>query len=353
MCIKTVYHNTYRDGQYDVTERVEACTPGYMCANPLVVEYDREYTIARHEAKALQAKTDRAPFHASPRAPRPSSPSGSGSGSGSSHHHNNNAPRNRTSGIYAPASSATAAPAATTSTAPRPIPIPIPIRRAATMTYGGMEPPPERGRRPIIVEDRVPRSPRASGRVSASPAPVEVLAHTSSPSRRRSLRHHSQLHHHDPDFDVRRGSSGGLRAGRIPLTVPPPESNGFLSPQRAADASPQGYGSAEDEKERAERRRRRRAARERASVLPSSLPAFGNTDVFGSSYESTAGGSNGSSSAAARRPVNESRAAAAEREYQDRLRNRFSMPPRRYTAGNSFKRRTEIWYPDEGRYRFM
>lgn len=493
MCIKTIFHNTYSDGQFDITERVESCTPGYMCANPHVVQYNRDYGCSRQQAKASQAKTDRVPGSPSPRSVSPSSPGSSRAGTSGSGVGSDAAARRtkiRMQDIYV---NGTKIATTSSSTAPRP----IPIKRAATMTYGGMEPPPERGRRPIIVEERVPsRAAFANQAGAASPVPVEVLEYSSSPRRRRSLRH-------DPTIlqGVRRSSSRRREEGGLAPSAMPAGGDDFLSPHRlprhGADRSPQGYGSAEDEQDRTERRRRRRAARERASVMPSSLPAFGNTDVFGSSLESSAGVSsasprfasastsassspsaspaasataasaspavsavkkelrwedemrrrqnerinmrpklsrsqtvtdtnaklhgevksilkngNGTASGAAtpaegrsprrspqpsprearpsgsrrssfvgpspttaagyasdvedvftsfaglgindrRAPVDaadESPAAAAER---NRLRNRFSMPPRRFTAGSAFKRRTEIWYPDEGRYRFM
>lgn len=394
--------------------------------------------------------------------------------------------------------------------------MPIPIKRAATMTYGGMEPAPERGRRPIIVEERVPSAagppPRMMPSAYAYPHP-EILHHTTARPRNplRDFREFRDLRevrdaradhfrdvrpaaHHPAAVGIERTSSLRRRSDRESMPPPPPPpSDNFLSPSRArTERSPQGYGSAEDEKERAERRRRRRVARERASVMPSSLPAMGNTDVFGSSYEAPSSSSAATSAAtsaansasaspavsavkkelrwedemrrlqneriqsrpklsrsqavppntklqgevksilknttttstpagsgaatpaggrpegrptetgasrsrassrasSSRPPSSSSRRASfagpppdfdifttglsglnistppppppaqgeppldddAERAYQSRLRNRFSMPPRRYTAGGPFKRRTEIWYPEEGRYRFM
>ena len=299
---------------------------------------------------------------------------------------------------------------------PRAIPI---MKRASTMPYGMETPPdvPMRGRRPIIVEERVPTVTRKAS--DASPlAPVEVHEHaTSSRLQRRTTRRDSD----------------------------------FLHPTRRRERSPQGYGSAEDDTERRERRRRRREARAQAAGMATSVPTFGNTDVYGSS-PSSLGSSGGSSpiigpspavnavkkelrwedqqraaqnariearpklmrsatanansgvqgevksilkkTSAGTSPVlepqrtsrrssaafaddeladlyrsveglnlheretsAERRARAAEEQdsaaYMSRLRNRFSMPPRRFTAGQGVRRRTEIWYPEEGRYKYL
>ncbi|EFX00707.1 hypothetical protein CMQ_7709 [Grosmannia clavigera kw1407] len=51
-------------------------------------------------------------------------------------------------------------------------------------------------------------------------------------------------------------------------------------------------------------------------------------------------------------PADRASETSADREYRDRMRGRFNMAPRHFMAGGSSKRRTEVWYPDEGRYRF-
>ncbi|ERT00966.1 hypothetical protein HMPREF1624_02201 [Sporothrix schenckii ATCC 58251] len=536
MCIKYVYYNTYSDDQFDITERVESCTPGYICPNPRILQFDREYACPRDQAKASQARGDRLPGSAagastpSPRSLSPTSASpdsragSSDAASGADRaDHPPRRRRRRTSDVYVNGTkvSSTSTTSASSKPPSSPRTMPIPIQRAATMTYGGMEPPPERGRRPIIVEERVPSLYQSTPRMMPIPLPThaDIYNHTTTtisgrprPSSGfrdfRDFREFRDLRDSRPEFrpefrpelrnDLREFRPVGLERTsslrrREPAT--PPLDSAFLSPNRARfDRSPQGYGSAEDEQERAERRRRRRAARERASVMPSSLPAMGATDVFGSSPSSTSGvgsgvGSGMGSSAAtsastspavsavkkelrwedeqrrlqnerisrrpkmprvqpvptstttntnpklqgevksilkntstsagtspappaegrsrassrasstrppsasrpSSRPPSSSRRAsfvgpvgdlddlfttgvsglnistppppppgpgpmdelAVDDVERNRLRNRFSMPPRRYTAGGAFKRRTEIWYPEEGRYRFM
>lgn len=532
MCIKYVYFNTYSDDLEDITERVESCTPGYICPNPRELHFDRDYAVPRDQAKASQARGDRlpggptnvstpSPCSLSPSSASPNSRTGSSDASASSaadreprDSRERRRHRRRTSDVYVNgtkvSSTSTTTTASSSSKPPSsPRTMPIPIQRASTMTYGGMEPPPERGRRPIIVEERVPSLYQSTPRMMP-----DIYNHTTIPSSRmsprpaggfRDLRDFRDVRdiRNDIRSDIRPDLRSDLRNDlrefrpvgiertstlRRPAPLPtmrpttPTLDNNFLSPNRArVDRSPQGYGSAEDDQERQERRRRRRAARERASVMPSSLPAMGATDVFGSSPSSTSGvGSSAANSASASpavsavnkklrwddeqrrlhneriasrpklprdqsvptktkvqgevksilksaststspappaegrsrassrasstRPPSASRASSrppssssrrasfmgpvgdmddiftgmsglnisgsssgaptapgagpldelplddAERS---RLRNRFSMPPRRYTAGGAFKRRTEIWYPEEGRYRFM
>ncbi|CAK7205307.1 hypothetical protein SEUCBS139899_008076 [Sporothrix eucalyptigena] len=505
MCIKYVYYNSYSDEQFDITERVESCTPGYICPNPRTLHFDREYAVPRDQAKASQARNDRQPGgptvteSSDSHSPRSLSPASASPASDASVDREPREPRRRRkSDVYVNGTKVSST-STTIKSSPKPPSsprtMPIPIQRAATMTYGGMEPPPERGRRPIIVEDRVPSVPGHHGLLSSTPRvmPIPLPGHADiyQHSTRRGLRDFRDLRDLREMRDLRDmrdmrdfrdlrdfrpvgGVSGLDRSStlRRPTPSTPPNNNNFLSPNRArAERSPQGYGSAEDEKERRERRRRRRDARERASVMPSSLPTMGNTDVFGSSYESSASGaassatsanasstaspavsavkkelrwedemrrlqnekinsrpklpreqavptntklqgevksilknstttspaapegrSRASSRASSTRPPSSSRTSsrppssrrasfAADDDIfitglsglnistppagppppmdlptdaeRTRLRDRFSMPPRRYTAGGSFKRRTEIWYPEEGRYRFM
>jgi len=433
MCIKTIYHNQYLDGE-EVTERTETCTPGYLCANPKVREVDRQFNYARKSARSSpdrRAKT----YYAEDRhirQPSPMTPPGS-RGSDTERRRlatdvfldgnrlvevrHDRSPRRQRSErpVVTDSKVRIKPPYAPEPPAPRAIPI---MKRASTMPYG-METPPEvpmRGRRPIIVEDRVPTPRKISTDATLAP-PAEIYEHaTASRLQRRPTRRDSDL----------------------------------LYPTRRRERSPQGYGSAEDDTERRERRRRRREARVEAAGMATSVPTFGNTDVYGSSpssYGSSAASSpiigpspavsavkkslrwddqqraaqnariharpklsrsatvnagnatqgevksilkkgSGSTSpvvdqkssrrssaafaddelATLYRSVEElklqEREASAERRariaeekdsdaYMDRLRNRFSMPPRRFTAGQGTRRRTEIWYPDEGRYKYL
>ncbi|KAB5515477.1 hypothetical protein GE09DRAFT_1159747 [Coniochaeta sp. 2T2.1] len=47
MCRKTIYYNTYGDGSEDVTERVDTCRPGKMCAYPERKEYQRQFRFTK------------------------------------------------------------------------------------------------------------------------------------------------------------------------------------------------------------------------------------------------------------------------------------------------------------------
>jgi hypothetical protein len=420
MCIKTIYHNIYADGDKNITERVDCCTPGYMCANPTVRERFRQLNCTKLELSTGRASpsglSDRRPLYANDRNVRPMTPpsmSPSPAGRGADDKNIRQSKRYSVNGVeiinHSPRRRerrerpVTYEPKVHVPHAPEPpAPRPVPFQRASTMTFG-METPPERGRRPIIVEDRVPR--QTSGAVPVGP--VDILEHTS-----------SRLH--------RRSSHRDSGAGD------------FLTPHRQLSRSPQGYGSAEDERERQERRRRRRELRAQASVMPASMPTFGNTDIYGSSYESSYGSATTSNRSSIASPVvdpspavaavkkelrwedqmrkqhndrirqrpklsrsstanaavqgevksilkngndanpeelaelyrsvekmaleDREREASAQRRsrmekaaqaqddaaLRERLRNRFSMPPRRFTAGSGAKRRTEIWYPDEG-----
>ena len=222
MCKKTVFHNSYTDGQHDISERVESCFPGYICPDPRVVEYDRIYDCPRDLAKLSQARHDSlaspAASSTSSRSVSPAASSASSAAAASTiDNTNERRRRHRRSEVYVNGHKISST--ASTSTAAHTMAQPIPIRRSATMTYGGMEPVPERGRRPILVEPMMPpmapmpqppvhahphaHSPRLSPRTSPRPAPgsshyplgpspiprttttsrpVDVFQHTTSPS---------------------------------------------------------------------------------------------------------------------------------------------------------------------------
>lgn len=436
MCIKTIFHNQYLDGE-EVTERVETCTPGYLCANPKTREVDRKFNYPKMAARSSPDRRA-STYYAEDRHIRPPSPLTRPGSRGSDTErrrkptgfyfdgnklvevrHDRSPRRHRAERpVVLEPKQRVQPPHAPEPPAPRAIPI---MKRASTMPYG-METPPEvpmRGRRPIIVEERV-STPARKASDGAPLAPVEVVEHaTSGRLQRRPTRRDSDL----------------------------------LYPTRRRERSPQGYGSAEDDTERRDRRQRRRQARAQAAGMATSVPTFGNTDVYGSSPSSygssspsspiigpspavsavkkelrwedqqravqnaridarpklsrsatananaatqgevksilknASGGaspvmepqkqqsSRRSSAAFAddeladlyrsveemnlqeRETSSERRSRLAEEKdsaaYMDRLRNRFSMPPRRFTAGQGVRRRTEIWYPDEGRYKYL
>ncbi len=186
--------------------------------------------------------------------------------------------------------------------------LPIPIKRASTMPYGMETPPerPERGRRPIIVEQLVPRQPAAPA--GPPTATVEMVEHGGSRVQRRLSRRDSE----------------------------------FLLPYREHSRSPQGYGSAEDDRERRERRRRRRDARAHAAVMPASAPSapdaiYGSSPLSASSYGSSQGSSSFAPPPPPRRAatVEPSAAVAAvkkELRWEDQLRaqqnERISQRPK-------------------------
>ena len=432
MCIKTVYHNLYLDGE-EMTERIETCTPGYLCANPRTRDVERRFNypkVAGRSSPDRRAST----YYVEDRHIRPASPLTPPGSRGSD-------TERRRKSVYLDGSKLVEVRSDRSPRRPRaerpvvlePKPRPQPpyapeppspravpaMTRAATMPYGMETPPdvPMRGRRPIIVEERV----ATPSRKASDAAPPEVVEHaTAGRLQRRPTRRDSDL----------------------------------LYPARRRERSPQGYGSAEDEAERRERRRRRRDARAQAAGMATSVPTFGNTDVYGSSPSSygssasspvlgpspavsavkkelrwedqqraaqnariearpklsrsttagaapaaqgvqgevksilkNAGGGASPVLEAQKQPSRRSSAALADDEladlyrsvegmnlqeretagerrtrlaeekdsaaYMDRLRNRFSMPPRRFTAGQGARRRTEIWYPEEGRYKYL
>ncbi len=467
MCIRTIYHNFYADGERDITERVDSCAQGYLCASPRLREVERHMKYPKlpfnpgRQSSSSPAERRLSPTYLAdgrPVTPRSISPQGSrGSDAdrapGRSQVYVNGrrvvdvrqqqrqdrSPRRRESWAVVVEPQRPVPQAAPEPPAPRP----IPIKRSSTMPHGLDTPPPERGRRPIIVEEPAPRQPVAA---AARGAPVEILEHASAP------RLHRRPSARRPD-------------------------NAFLTPHYVPrSGSPQGYGSAEDDRERRELRRRRREARAREAVLATSAPAFGLRDLpfaaaATSSFASTSsnGSSNRSSYAssptisasparpAATRLAAESPAVATVKKelrwedqlrrkqnaiiqsrpklersataaasattpaatadaaaagnaplqgrvrsilkkqssipdgklasctapcrawtykaamprpppraglasptsiptrppFMHRMRSRLTMPPRRYTAGTGLQRRTEIWYPDEGYYKFL
>lgn len=400
MCIKTTYHNTYSDGTRDRTERVESCSPGFLCSNPIPDKVYRNFNCTKAELDMGFKSYTTDDRRGRPVTPRSISPPGS-RGSDTERKH-----RRRTS-IYRSDPVTISKPYV-----PQP-PSPIPIQRSSTMTYG-VASPPLRGRdTPLIITDPAPRYKSSSATIPIGP--VEVLEHAS-PRRRPS----------------RRDSSGV-----------------YLSPDlRRHSRSPQGYASAEDERERAERRRRRRENKNISSKFSSSVPTPYINDGFSSSYGSShtsdlvdpspaatavnkklrwedterakqnarissrpklsrsetlrmsaaqgevksilknsnststspAGRTRASSSArdeqmdelyrsmeglgiseretSAQRRAREEKE-MADQEQKDRLSRRFdlgpdrrfSMPPRSYTMGSGGRRRQEIFYPDQRTYR--
>ncbi|KAL1864105.1 hypothetical protein Daus18300_007885 [Diaporthe australafricana] len=57
MCIKNIYHNTYVDGEKDVTERVDSCRSGHICSDPIVREFDRKINCTRQQLGLTPGRT--------------------------------------------------------------------------------------------------------------------------------------------------------------------------------------------------------------------------------------------------------------------------------------------------------
>ncbi|KAK1765605.1 hypothetical protein QBC33DRAFT_543333 [Phialemonium atrogriseum] len=66
MCRKTIYYNTYGDGAEDVTERVDTCRPGKMCSYPDLREYNRNFRFTK-----LQELSNPGPSSQADRLPTP------------------------------------------------------------------------------------------------------------------------------------------------------------------------------------------------------------------------------------------------------------------------------------------
>lgn len=232
MCLKTIYHNTYGDGSKDITERVDSCRPGYLCANPKIEELDREISCTKLQLKESKSKKERlanrmpTPYYSdqlptTPRSMSPPTSRGSDTTDGSYHHR-----RRRSSFKQSYADESPYTPSS-------PMTIPTKLPRSASMPYGMETPPPTRGRRPIIVEEPAPRYSS-----DAIPIGADVYEHSSRAVPRRR--------------------------------------DSYLSPTyRRSSISPRGYTSAEDEFA-SERRRRRRELR----------AEIGPKDVYGTSLPS-------------------------------------------------------------------
>lgn len=240
MCIKTKYYNTYVDGSVDQTERVDACSAGFLCDYPKTDKVYRTFNCLKSEVPTMQGHTSLYDRRGRPPTPRSISPPSS-RGSDADRKHR------RRSSIYL--SDPIQIVRDTKPYAPQP-PSPIPFTRSSTMPHR-LSSPPSRGRAPIIIADPAPRYHTSA---TIPIGPVEVLEH-SSPRRRSSRRDSVYL---SPDL--------GRRSSR----------------------SPQGYASAEDEREREDRRRRRREHKTQANLYSSSVPTrYINGDGYASSYDSS------------------------------------------------------------------
>lgn len=71
MCIRNIYHNTYVDGERDITERVDTCHPGHMCNDPVVREFDRKRNCTRLQLSSSPGRMDSVSSSLKDRQPTP------------------------------------------------------------------------------------------------------------------------------------------------------------------------------------------------------------------------------------------------------------------------------------------
>ncbi|CAK7265916.1 hypothetical protein SEPCBS57363_001830 [Sporothrix epigloea] len=186
--------------------------------------------------------------------------------------------------------------------------MPIPVSRSPTMGYGGSTLPSERGRRPIIVDPRY--SPASHSPANYTPRVIPSSLHTPadiySYSTRRDLRDFRGVRdlRELPEIRLSREMSARdahntryyhtLRDAR-PVAYSMPTSFGHSSYPRSPDyyRSPDRVRASRPPRDYAYPGYtpvRRRRENERPIVLPSSMPALGRSDVYGTSYESNASG---------------------------------------------------------------
>ncbi|EON99718.1 hypothetical protein UCRPA7_4767 [Phaeoacremonium minimum UCRPA7] len=292
---------------------------------------------------------------------------------------------------------------------PPPIPIPIPrIRRSTTMPSGGpfvvdaTPPAAEKRPKPIIIENTNRRSKHES---KSNSLESDVLKRHGSrkerdylephPHHRRSSRSPLEMYAADDDFErAERRRRREMRAQRVQEPAPVPAADVYGSSpfgsswgsSTAADtrvATPVivNASPAVTEVKKELRWEDQQRAKHNANIK--SRPKLGRSatvtekptlhgevksilkngqetkDDLDQLYASLRGlGLNDKVAGAQRFPRQEdglSRELQEEQEYRDRLKNRFSMPSRRFTVekGGTGKRRTEVFYPEEGRYKWM
>lgn len=361
MCRVTVYYNTYGDGTRDVTERVDTCRSGKMCSHPERREVSRNFMFSKlavkasPEAPSSVAERKPTPYHTDflqlPPTPRSKTPSPS---------------RKHESGVYVNGTkvadlntkrekrhSSRREPPVVVHAPEPPAPRPF-LKRSSTMPSSQHIVVEERGRR---HRDSVAQPPKTSSREIAV-GPVRILeslgdhGRSNSGSRRSASprptyhREHSRsargYDYRDQEVTrkervttSRRASSfygeGSLastqRRAKDVYMTPPPEVQ-VVPPKKELRWEDQVRAQ---QNERIARRPK--LHQEVKGILKKEEPvaeyddlrrAVGKMDIHSS-----------------QRRVRE-----GDEEYFDRLRSRFEEPRER-------RRRSKVYYPEEGLYKYM
>ncbi|KUI54299.1 hypothetical protein VP1G_01785 [Cytospora mali] len=455
MCIKNIYHNTYIDGERDITERVETCRPGHVCTDPILREFDRKINCTRLQLAGSPGRADSPSASLRDRQPTPyyldhqSTPR-----SGDTDRERRRERRGSQQRIYVDGDRVTDYGLRRSNSRVEPIPIPK-TRRSSTMPMPVedgyySEPKRESRSRPIIVEssDRPRRSSSARRESATVPlGPFDVLYNYGSGSSRRdqerrtrdsymeptrSHRRHSrspvevfpQDDTHNPERRRLRRARPTIVDGPAPTNIP---ADALYGSSPYAGSYPSSYGSHrsedywtrlptvnpqsppmggaskgvrwEDDPRAAQNAKissRPKLSRsntitgagtgpqpnvEVKGILKNSTTATPGApkaaetgsppavqplrrdqleDLYTSVQNLGVGERETSTQRAARLEKEEEE--REEREWQERLRNRFSgrdrrasmdMPPRRFEKTSRSGRRTEVFYPDGGRYKYI
>lgn len=361
MCRITIYYNTYGDGTRDVTERTDSCRPGKMCSHPERREVSRNFMFSKLATKptseALSSVAERkpTPYHTDflelPPTPRSKTPSPS---------------RRHESGVYVNGtkiadlntkgekrgSSRRETPVVIHAPEP-PSPRPF-LKRSSTMPTSQHIVVEERGRRhrdvlaqprrtssreiavgPVRILESLGDNRRSDSgsRRSASPRPTYYREHSRSA---RGYEYRDQeVTRKERVPSSRRASSfygesnlaSSSRRTRDVYATPPPETQ-VVPPKKELRWEDQVRA-----KQNERIARRPKLHQEVKGILKKEEPvpvydelrrAVGQMDIHSS----------------------QRRVMDGDEEYFDRLRNRFEEPRER-------RRRSKVYYPEEGLYKYM
>lgn len=440
MCIKNIYHNTYIDGDRDITERVETCRSGHVCSAPTLREYDRKINCTRLQLAGSPGRGDSPSASLKDRQPTPyyldhQPTPRSGDDRERRRERRNSQPR-----VYVDGDRVADYGLRRSNSRAEPIPIPK-ARRSSTMPIDEgyySEPRREsRSSRPIIVEssDRQRRGSSTRRESSTVPlGPYDVLYNYGAGGSRREQEKHSRDAYLDPSRSHRRHSRSPVevypqpqddsynrerrRLRRVkPMVVdgPAPTSiptDAVYGSSPYGGSYPSSYGShrSDDYWSRSAQSPPKPAApkgvrweddmRAAQNAKISSRPKLGRSNSISggevkgilkhSNTAATAPGAVDAGSPPAVQPIRREdlndlytsvrnlgageRETSAQRlarhereeqearEQQDRLRNRFSgrdrrasfdVQPTRFEKASRGGRRTEVFYPDGGRYKYI
>lgn len=213
MCIKNIYHNTYVDGERDITERIDPCRSGHACSDPTVREFDRKINCTRLQLSSSPGRTDSPSSSLKDRQPTPyyfdhqSTPR-----SGDADRERRRERRGSQQRVYVDGDRVTDYGLRRSNSRAEPIPIPKP-RRSSTMPIDEgyySEPRRDSRSRPIVVEssDRPRRSSSAARRESSAVpmGPYDVLYNYNTGSSRREQERRSRDSYLEPSRSHRRHS---------------------------------------------------------------------------------------------------------------------------------------------------